>query len=401
MRSMLRACTMSLAALMLSMAFTAAQSATAQSLIISEYRLRGPGLPTQIGSANDEFIEIFNATGAAYTVLAADGSAGFALVASDGVARFVIPNGTTIPARGHYLGVNSGGYSLGGPGGMADGDIIYTLDIPDRSGIALFNTANPANFTIFNRLDAVGYNVPNPLYREGTGFDPNAINEGTAVLQYSFYRDMRNGAPKDTNNNIDDFLGVETFVFTTSAGKRLGAPGPENLASPVNRTDAFGSTFIDPAVSSATAPNRTRDTTPLRYIDPTTGIQIIFPNGTLAIRRYWTNNTGQPISRLRFRLVDITTGPSVPGSGIADIRALSSSPITVTTSTGASVNVLGTRLEQPPQQLRAGGWNATLAADTITLTTPLAPGASIPLNFLTAVQQSGSFRFFVNVEASQ
>jgi len=75
-------------------------------LIISEFRFRGPN------GANDEFVEIYNNTDADHTVLASDGSSGYALVASDGNARFVIPNGTVIPARGHYLGVNSVAYSL-------------------------------------------------------------------------------------------------------------------------------------------------------------------------------------------------------------------------------------------------------------------------------------------------
>src|SRR5215216_2893131 len=66
----------------------------AGSLIFSEFRLRGPN------GANDEFIEIYNASGAVHTVTSVDGSSGYALVASDGVIRFVIPNGTVIPIRG-------------------------------------------------------------------------------------------------------------------------------------------------------------------------------------------------------------------------------------------------------------------------------------------------------------
>ena len=82
---------------------------------------------------------------------------GWSLVAADGVARFTIPNGAVIPARGHYLGVNSSGYSLmnyGGTGNAA-GDISYTSDIADNTGIALFRTVNPENFTPANALDAV------------------------------------------------------------------------------------------------------------------------------------------------------------------------------------------------------------------------------------------------------
>src|ERR1051325_11429562 len=80
-----------------------AQVAVAQ-LVISEFRVRGPN------GANDEFIEIANNSGADHTV--AGGGTGYAVAASNGVARCVIPNGTVIPNRGHYLCVNSVGYSL-------------------------------------------------------------------------------------------------------------------------------------------------------------------------------------------------------------------------------------------------------------------------------------------------
>ena len=75
-------------------------------LIISEFRLRGPN------GANDEFIEIYNNTDTAHVVTASDGSSGYGVFAADGVMRFFIPNGTVIPARGHYLGANSVAYSL-------------------------------------------------------------------------------------------------------------------------------------------------------------------------------------------------------------------------------------------------------------------------------------------------
>ena len=82
---------------------SASQTVSAQ-LIISEFRVRGPA------GANDEFIELYNNSGADHTV--AGGGTGYAVAASNGVARCVIPNGTVIPNRGHYLCVNSVGYSL-------------------------------------------------------------------------------------------------------------------------------------------------------------------------------------------------------------------------------------------------------------------------------------------------
>src|ERR1041385_4406462 len=144
-----------------------AQIAAAQ-LIISEFRVRGPN------GNNDEFIEIYNNSGADHTV--AGGGTGYAVAASDGVARCVIPNGTVIPNRGHYLCVNSVGYSLAsypaGNGTTATGDATYTADIPDNAGIALFNNNSGGGaYSLANRLDAVGStSEANTLYKEGTGY---------------------------------------------------------------------------------------------------------------------------------------------------------------------------------------------------------------------------------------
>jgi hypothetical protein len=103
-------------------------------LIISEYRLRGPN------GANDEFVEIYNNSDTDHVVASSDASAGYGLFASDGAMRFFIPNGTVIPARGHYLGVNTSAYSLSnypeGNGITATGDAAFTNDIPDNAGLA-------------------------------------------------------------------------------------------------------------------------------------------------------------------------------------------------------------------------------------------------------------------------
>src|SRR5829696_1717594 len=138
-------------------------------LVFSEFRFRGPN------GANDEFVEIYNNTDSNHTVTSSDGSSGYALAASDGTIRFIIPNGTIIPARGHYLGVNTIAYSLSsypaGNGNTATGDATFTSDIPDNAGVALFSSSNNANLTLGNRFDAVGStSVVNALFREGTGF---------------------------------------------------------------------------------------------------------------------------------------------------------------------------------------------------------------------------------------
>ena len=152
------------------------ESSAAGQLIISEFRLSGPGAnPAE--QANNEFIELYNATDQDVFVTTTDGSTGWAVATSSGVAVFFVPNGITIPARGHFLGTNTSGYSLNtypaGDGTFATGDATWTTDVPDNTGLALFRTNTPANFNTTNRLDSVGPNTePNTLYREGAGYSP-------------------------------------------------------------------------------------------------------------------------------------------------------------------------------------------------------------------------------------
>ncbi|HEX5966558.1 MAG TPA: hypothetical protein VFY51_11530, partial [Pyrinomonadaceae bacterium] len=160
---------------------------------------------------------------------------------------------------------------------------------------------------------------------------------------------------------------------------------------------------LDPCVSVASAPNRVRDFTS----DPANNSTF----GTLDIRRRVVNATGAPVTRLRFRIVDQTTFPAP--SGFADLRTRTSSLVVVSgvndsatclasngvATTPCTVNVQGTTLEQPPPQPNGGAFNGTFSAGTLTLATPLANGASINVRFLLGIQQTGTFKFFFNVEA--
>jgi len=146
-------------------------------------------------------------------------------------------------------------------------------------------------------------------------------------------------------------------------------------------------TLLDPAVSSTQVPNRTREFTPDLANNSTFG--------TMSIRRTLTNNTGSNITRLRFRIADVTTYPT--SSTYADIRARTSGSVVVTvTGGGSSKTVQGTTLEEPPAQPNGGGINSTLS---VTLGTPLANGASVPVSFLLGIQTTGTFRFLIIVEA--
>ena len=399
----------------------------AGSLIISEFRLQGPA------GAGDEYIEIYNDSGADHTVTAISGT-GYSVAASDGIVRCSIPNGTVIPARGHYLCTNSGvgGYSLGsypaGNGNVTTGDATYTTQItngedPDgmggnppttRQGIALFNNnSGGGSFTLANRFDAVGpTSEANTLYREGTGL----VDLTFFSIDYAWVRDEcgKGGSitilgpctistPKDTDDNAADFYFVDTNGTSAGAGQRLGAAGPQNLSSAIQRNSTITENLLDSTVPRANPPNRVRDFTSVPAQNSTFG--------TISVRRRFVNNTGASITSLRFRVIDITTFPAP--SGFADMRPRNSGAVVVAgindpvtcLVTGAPVTppctatVQGTTLDTPPTQANGGGFNSSLTAGTVTLLTPLANGASINLQFLFGLQQTGNFKVYVNVEA--
>ena len=372
-------------------------------VLISEFRLRGAN------GANDEFIELYNNTDSIITVGTTDGSSGWALAGlnADGASattKFIIPLGTRIPARGHYLAINNSisGYSLTS---QASGDITYTTDIADNTGIALFRTANSANLTLANRLDAVGFSSQtNTLYKEGAGLpdlNPSSNLEQSFIRRIKVAGGAGTGLPIDDNNNATDFLYVDTAAMSTSAGQRLGAPGPQNLISPIQRNAQLRAVLFDPSQSPAAAANRRRyrctDADVPTPCDPNTS-----PQGFLSIRRTYMNLTGQPVKHLRFRIVDISTTPEgINNNGTADLRALSRiSSFTVTRFDG-SQTVQGLTLEQPPNQPKGGGFNSSLLAPTITLDTPLSatpPNNKITVEFLLGIVLGGNFRLLVNVE---
>ncbi len=367
-------------------------------LMISEFRFRGPSTDGREGS-RDEYVEIYNNSGAPFTINAADGSAGWsvAYLNSAGTIAAVaatIPNGTVIPAGGHYLLTNGPG---SGPGytlaPVAAGDLIYvSTDIPDDGAIGLFKTSNPANFSFGTRVDAVSLSSAtgalSALFREGTNLPSPGPNDG----QYAFVRKQTTGVPQDTNDNLQDFVFVSTQAGSFGGVQsQLGAPGPENSSSPVQRNALILASLIEPAAAASVSPNRVRNFTPV-----TNG-----GLGTLSIRRRFTNITGTSVTILRFRIIDVTTLNSpgyVPGGAQADVRVIDGSDISVSTTLG-SLTVLGTTLQQPsPLQLIGGGG----LNSTVTVAIPggtLTPGATIDLHFLLGVQQSGAFKFYVNVEA--
>ncbi len=419
---------------------------TPGTFIISEIRTSGPG------GLGDDFVELYNNTDSPLTINDLSGSGGYGLFKMGATCTDTpvliaqIPNNTVIPARGHYLLVGSQ-YSLKDYGGTdaAKGDQTLTSDIESDRNVALFTTSNVASISSANRLDAVGFgsnvdarpvssdsvsaskrpqasistDTPPPsggfcdLFREGTNLP--AANGST--LEYSFFRkecDLQpnlgctaQGKPKDSNDNSADFMFADTTGASTPMGQQLGAPGPENKNSPINRDSAIGNNRLDSTQAAAASINRFRDPTPNTPNANTAAF------GTLTLRRRVTNNTGAPVTRLRFRIIEVTTFPN--GAGNADLRAITSSDASVSnvhdtttcvdrtsgTASNCTVTVRGTLLEQPPTQTsKGGGYNSTWSVNVSGL-----PGGNLPNNQSVEVQlqlgvmQPGSFRILVVIEA--
>ena len=352
-------------------------------VIISEFRFHGtdPDGGGALTAATNEFVEIYNQTDVTVDI------SGFAVVTSDdaGAAKFVAPVGSIIPARGHFL-VAGAGYGLSAAA-APDGNL--SADIPDGAGVALFNSN--ASLPAGTVLDAVGFSgVANAAFREGAGLAPASgiASDG----EYSFARKLTSGVPQATGNNASDFIFVATDGGTYDGLQALlGAPSPENRNSPVQRNADIKTSLIDIGVPSTASPNRVRDAND-------TGTNK--PLGTLTIRRKFKNSTGAPVTQLRFRVVDITTLGQPNYNVLADLRALSSSDVTVTLSDGTTqVPVKGLTLDTPPAQALGGGLHSTLSVGSITTGTPLAAGDTVSVQFVLGVVQGGTYRFLVNIEA--
>jgi hypothetical protein len=368
-------------------------------VIIHEFRTGGPG------GDLDEYVELYNTSDSEIAVQASDASGGWALVRRGAdcnaapVVVATIPNGTFIPARGHYL-LGGSQYSLSaypaGHGTTATLDQVTAVGIGGTQNIGLFNSAT--TFTAATRLDAVGIDA-------NTGTTCALLTETTPLLpprsnndEYAFVRKAvsPSGIPQDTNHNANDFVLVSTTP-NQSVGDNpapiLGAPGPENRTSPVNRNNTIALLPLDESVSINSEPNRQRNF----FVEPCA------PQGNLLLRRTFQNLGSQPVTRLRWRITHITTVNS-PGAGPSQaVLRVRNAPDEFIFIPGrnASSNVHGTTREEPPNQPapRCGGWNTSLTDDEITLSAPLNPGQSVDVVFRFGIEQPGAFRVLINIEA--
>jgi predicted extracellular nuclease len=134
-------------------------SAASSSVVISEFRTRGPN------GGNDEFIELYNLSSSMVDL------SGWKIHGSNAAAatsvRSIIPNGTSLAAHCHYLIGNSN--SNAGPySGSATPDQTYSVGITDDGGIALTRADDSI-------VDQVGLSAGS-AFLEGSPLSPNTQN---------------------------------------------------------------------------------------------------------------------------------------------------------------------------------------------------------------------------------
>jgi hypothetical protein len=213
----------------------------------------------------------------------------------------------------------------------------------------------------------------------------------TQDLEYSFVRDLSSGTPKDTDNNQDDFLPVETSLSgATTLGEHLGSPGPESSSSPIthNSPDYLQIGLIDSGVSSGVSPNRDRNVN-----DTDMGTE-----GSLSINRTITNTSGLPLTTVRLRVVSIST--ALQAQDRADLR-VKGIKIQRGQNQSQSWDLVPLQDPDPPFDPSLGGGLNT----TLTVISPfdasMDAGETLTISIVLGVESFGSFKFAANLEAEE
>jgi uncharacterized repeat protein (TIGR01451 family) len=367
---------------------------TVREVLISEFRLSGPN------GSEDDYIELYCNRDTDCDI------SGTSLRGYDpvnaGDFSMTFPPQSIIPARQYYLVGDSRGYSLFSYG-APNIDVALSQPPPsdppfyfhDNEGFQLVGADEP---TV---IDSVGFTGGGNegQYVEGTGLQRASSRPAD---QYAYVRKRMmatEGLPQDTNDNANDFVLVSvtgTAHTGITAPPVLGAPGPQGLYSPYtyNNSQVHGE-LVDATKSKEEDPNRVR-----------TGSG---DSGTLSIRRSLTNNTTNTFYYVGFRVIDVTTlnSPNTLADQ-AQLRLVSSSETSaVVPSRGGPVTIYGTILEYDelcaclqPQQPIGGGLNSSVFT-YFNDENSIAPGETFDVQWVLNVVKSGSYRFYVYVEAGE
>jgi hypothetical protein len=122
-----------------------------------------------------------------------------------------------LPARSHFLAVNSVAYS-----GSVPGDQTYANGIASRGGIALLNSTGAI-------VDAAGM-CSSTAYYEGTPLDP-LVEDSSRSYERKPGGSM--GSTQDTDNNYEDFALRQSSDPQNLSSPPIG-PSPTPTATPTN-----------------------------------------------------------------------------------------------------------------------------------------------------------------------
>jgi len=331
-------------------------AATAGVAVVTEYRLAGPDGP------GDEYIEITNVSPIA---LSPEG-----LEVQTATGSITVPLGVPkIEPLDSYL-IAGPDYSLGA---VAPPDFVSPVEL-GSGGVKLI-----ADDTAHTVIDQVGYA---PGFSQGR---PLPEFGSVPSEQYAWVRTEQNGILRNTQDNYGDFKLVSTSgSLVGGVQSTVGSPSPTSAVTPYNRSTQLTSALLDPSVAVDVAPNRV--ITPVGRNTP----------GSLVIRRVITNQTGESLTALQIRIVDISAANGlapilVPSSSVrAELRVVDpASPTTSITVGGNPVTVQNLAVAAPTLPTPGGGLNTVL---TVPLPAGgLAPGASVPIAVTFAVDAGGKF----------
>ena len=114
------------------------------------------------------------------------------------------------------------------------------------------------------------------------------------------------------------------------------------------------------------------------------------------MRRRFKNNTGQTLTRLRFRVTDVQTsnGRVIYGNQ-AELRVIDAQLVGL-----GGTGLTATTVEAPAQPGGGGVNTGLLVGGTLTLAQPLQNGQTVDVEFLLGVVKDGKYQYIITIEAA-
>ena len=217
---------------------------------------------------------------------------------------------------------------------------------------------------------------------------------GQPTDQYGWVRTQQTGVLKNTQSNAADFALVSTTGGSIGGVQSmLGSPSPTSSTTPWDRSSVVSSSLLDPGFAEKVAPNRVTTRQPGT------------PGGKVETRRVITNYSGQTITALQVRLIDLSEANGLapvlvpPTTTKASMRAtMPSSPTVTVTVNGNPVTVTNLSPAAPSSASPGGGLNSTFPIPLPEGGLPAGQSVTVALTF--TADTSGTFWFRYSTEAS-